>query len=922
MSHVRIEPWRRWSVTGLAGLISVALVAVVSSSHFEWSPLSRLQLGIPFVLALGLAAFGGWLAHSDLSTDRIRRIAVCSVAGAVVLGAFATWEMYTHLLEGESFVGTLHELLLGVTEGATVGAVVGYYDARRKDQHRDAEQARQAIAASMDGIAVLDEDGVYQVVNRAHAEVYGYDSTDDFVGETWDICYTEEEVTRIEEEILPELYEEGRWRGELTGTRRDGSTFPQETTLSERPDGGVICVVRDATERKALEDRLKALHAVSREFMAAETTEAIVEEMLSVTDTLLGYPLTAYWEYDDGADQLVPLAATERASQFAAESGLRELPTLEPGSVGMEIYRDGEPVLIDDYQTLGDRRAADVPLGSALFVPLGEHGLAGIGSTEPGAIDEADRVLVEILVENASTAIDRVERERTLATREQRLRTIVENAPVILFAIDPDRTITLQVGEGLEEVGIEQNQTVGDTIDDLFGDSPEIVDAVDRALDGESVELTAPIWGRTYRIWYQPIESDGTVTNVIGVAMDVTRRHRREQGIRALHEATREMMQVTDRDTICQRAVETADRSLDLPISAIWLRTEDPPQLEPVACSERARELVGDHPVFEPGQSISWQVYEDQELRLYEDVRAAEDRFNPDTALRSELIVPIGEYGVLTSGSTEPDRFDESDVVLTQLLAANTRSALERADREDALQRQTDQMEFFNSILRHDVLNGMTVIRARAEFLADELEGEQRRDARTIVKWSNEITTIIKRVRTVLETLTGTGDPQLDSVDCSAVLRSEVDRIGSAYPEVAFETDIPGGVHVRANELLDEVLGNVITNAIDHNDTEGLTVSVTLEAGRAETDQADTPDTVTVRIADNGVGVPDDLKEVIFRRDETGHAKSTGSGFGLFFVDQMVAEYGGTVRVEDNDPRGAEFVIELPAGVTDSPTSV
>lgn len=47
-----------------------------------------------------------------------------------------------------------------------------------------------------------------------------------------------------------------------------------------------------------------------------------------------------------------------------------------------------------------------------------------------------------------------------------------------------------------------------------------------------------------------------------------------------------------------------------------------------------------------------------------------------------------------------------------------------------------------------------------------------------------------------------------------------------------------------------------------------------------------------------------------------------GSGFGLFFVDQMVAEYGGTVRVEDNDPRGAEFVIELPAAVTDSPTPV
>ncbi|EMA28366.1 ATP-binding protein [Haloarcula japonica] len=52
--------------------------------------------------------------------------------------------------------------------------------------------------------------------------------------------------------------------------------------------------------------------------------------------------------------------------------------------------------------------------------------------------------------------------------------------------------------------------------------------------------------------------------------------------------------------------------------------------------------------------------------------------------------------------------------------------------------------------------------------------------------------------------------------------------------------------------------------------------------------------------------------ESIFRRGETGHVKSTGSGFGLFFVDSMVEEYGGTVWVEDNEPTGAVFVIELP----------
>lgn len=475
----------------------------------------------------------------------------------------------------------------------------------------------------MDGMAILDEDGVYLTVNQAHADVYGYDDPGEFVGETWHVCYDDDEVRRVEQEVMAELEAEGYWRGELTGKRRDGSTFPQELTLSARPSGGLVCVVRDVSER-----------------------------------------------------------------------------------------------------------------------------------------------------------------------------------------------------------------------------------------------------------------------------------HERERGIRVLHEATRKMMQETDRTTISQIAVDTAQEALDLPISSIWLRPEDGAErLEPVSSTSRADELFDEMPVFEPGDSLSWRVYEEGEHRVFDDVRTAHERANPETKIRSELIVPIGEYGVLNSGTTTVGDFDETDVVLAQLLAANVHSALERAEREAALQRQTDQMEFFNSILRHDVLNGMTVIRGRAEFLSEDLQGDQRRDAETIVEWSDDIVTVVQRVRRVIESLTGTGDPDLGPIDLSSVLRAEIDRVRSTYPEVTVEIDVPEDVTVEANELLGEVLGNVITNAIDHNDTDGLCVSVAV-------DDRESADAVTVRIADNGRGVPDDLKGQVFRRDETGHVKSTGSGFGLFFVDTMVTEYGGDVRIENNDAAG------------------
>jgi signal transduction histidine kinase len=67
---------------------------------------------------------------------------------------------------------------------------------------------------------------------------------------------------------------------------------------------------------------------------------------------------------------------------------------------------------------------------------------------------------------------------------------------------------------------------------------------------------------------------------------------------------------------------------------------------------------------------------------------------------------------------------------------------------------------------------------------------------------------------------------------------------------------------------------------------------------------------VTVRIADNGPGVPDERKESVFGKGEKG-LESDGTGIGTYLVKTLVSRYSGTVWVEDNEPRGAVFVVEL-----------
>lgn len=148
-----------------------------------------------------------------------------------------------------------------------------------------------AMEAAMDGMAILRPDGTYEYLNAAHLKIFGYDEPSELVGSSWKCLYTDPERQRLEVDAMPKLFRDGHWSGEAVGLKRDGSVFPQDVSLTVIQDGGLICVVRDISERHARDEALReAMDRAERANLAKSQFLAnMSHELRTPLNAVIGY---------------------------------------------------------------------------------------------------------------------------------------------------------------------------------------------------------------------------------------------------------------------------------------------------------------------------------------------------------------------------------------------------------------------------------------------------------------------------------------------------------------------------------------------------------------------------------------------------------------------------------------------------------
>jgi PAS domain S-box-containing protein len=410
--------------------------------------------------------------------------------------------------DGSTFYARGVNSYLRDEDGNPIGVIASFFDTtKRREREAKLETQTAAMEASMDGIAILNFAGEYTYMNQAHADMFDYDA-DTLIGSSWQRLCDDDEIARIEQEVFPMLRDEGAWRGEVVGTRRDGSNVSQEVTLSLLDDGKVIYTNRDITERKKGEQELEQTNAVLRTIVETLPMGVLVEDTkrdVLIANDHLGETLGIPIDSEELIGHNCATAAEELKSLFIDSEAFIEGIT--------ERLNQREPVQ-DEELHLMDSRVLErdyVPY----TLPEGEANMWLYR-------DVTARTQQRQELKQANQFLTQTQTVAEVGGWELDLRTESLRWTEEVYRIhDVDTDFEPTVEDGIEFYHFEDQTTIRDAVECAIADG--------KPYDVELRIVTANDEVRWVRSRGEPRYEDGDIVGVRGTIQDITERIARQQ---------------------------------------------------------------------------------------------------------------------------------------------------------------------------------------------------------------------------------------------------------------------------------------------------------------------------------------------------------------------------------------------------------
>ncbi len=296
----------------------------------------------------------------------------------------------------------------------------------RKKMEEQMRKKERAIQTSLNGITMADLDADITYVNDSLVEMWGFDDPDEIIGRnTLEFFHDKEETQRA----IEQLFQAGRWKGELKGERKDGSLIDVFLSANliydeEGEPTDILASLIDISDNKTTIKKIEKLHDITQNLETCDEEEEVFDLAIDAAEKILDFEMCTIDSVE--GDNFVVQATSSNVKPEGSQS-----TSLDQGIAG-KTYREGDSYLINDISNDEVADPVRSEYRSALSVPIGNFGVFQAVSTGKDQFDEQDVNMAELLMDHVKETLKRIKSSKKQEFLHSLLRHDVKNKTQIV----------------------------------------------------------------------------------------------------------------------------------------------------------------------------------------------------------------------------------------------------------------------------------------------------------------------------------------------------------------------------------------------------------------------------------------------------------------------------------------------------------